>query len=141
MTRLSDIGVRIEETERSGGLGGGVGAILAELAASLERLAVDGATALIDLRSLPLSAADRSNLIEALGRGEVHATLDAQGVSTLRETAFAGVWWTEHRNRDGAVTAELLEVTLSPPILLADPQDVALAAAALRRRIGATGAT
>jgi hydrogenase-1 operon protein HyaF len=144
MTRLSDIAVRIEAAivpaaapEREGGLGGGVSAILAELAARLERLAANGDTALIDLRSLPMSPEDRMELLAALGQGEVTATLDAQGASRLRETAFAGIWWTEHRDRDGQVTSELLEVTLAPQILAAIPQDVARAAAALRKRLGA----
>jgi hydrogenase-1 operon protein HyaF len=143
MIRLGDIPVRIEGTapradspDRSAGLGGGVAAVLAELAARLERLAQSGETALIDLRSLPMSAADRAELLDALGQGEVTATLDAQGLSTLRETAFAGVWWTVHRNRDGAVTSELLEVGLTPQILAAHAGDITPAAAALRRRIG-----
>jgi hydrogenase-1 operon protein HyaF len=142
--RLSDIAVRIEDSvtlgtapEPPGGLGGGVAAILTELADGLERLAANGETALIDLRSLPMSPADREELLAVLGDGEVTATLDAQGVSTLRETAVAGLWWTLHRDQTGAVTAELLEVALAPQILAAHPQDVALAAVQLRRRIAA----
>jgi hydrogenase-1 operon protein HyaF len=145
--RLSEIGVRMEGSiapaaapERSGGLGGGVTAILAELAARLERLAANGDTALIDLRSLPMSPSDRSELLLALGQGEVTATLDAQGESTLRETAFAGIWWIVHRDRDGQVTSELLEVTSAPQILAAVPQDIACAAVALRKRLGAVAA-
>ncbi len=115
-------------------------AILAELAARLERLAANGDTALIDLRSLPMSPADRSELLAALGQGEVTATLDAQGASTLRETAFAGIWWIEHRDRDGQLTSELLEVTLAPQILAAIPEDIARAADALRQRLGASAA-
>jgi hypothetical protein len=84
-----------------------------------------------------MSPADRGELLEALGQGEVTATLDAQGVSTLRETGFAGIWWTVHRDRDGEVTSELLEVSLVPQILASSPDDISLAAAALRRRIGA----
>jgi hydrogenase-1 operon protein HyaF len=151
MTRLSDIGVRIEAAspvvpkpppgghgvERTAGLGGGVAAILAELAARLERLATHGDPALIDLRSLPMSPVDRIELFELLGQGEVTATLDAQGASTLRETAFAGIWWIDHRDREEKITAELLEVALVPKILATSPADVALAAAALRQRIGA----
>jgi hydrogenase-1 operon protein HyaF len=142
--RLSDIAIRIEDSvalatapERLGGLGGGVAAILTEVAAALEGLAANGETALIDLRSLPMSPADREELLAVLGQGEVTATLDAQGVSTLRETAVAGLWWTLHRDQTGNVTAELLEVAWVPQILAAHPQDVALAAAELRRRIGA----
>jgi hydrogenase-1 operon protein HyaF len=145
MIRLSDIPIRIEGTippaagpERSGGLGGGVAAILTELAARLERLAENGDGALLDLRSLPMSPADRDELLEALGSGEVTATLDAQGVSTLSETAFAGIWWTIHRDHDGKVTSELIEVGLVPQILAAHPDDISRAALALRRRIGAS---
>lgn len=151
MTRLSDIGVRIEAAspvvpkpppgghgvERTAGLGGGVAAILAELAARLERLATHGDPALIDLRSLPMSPADRIELLEVLGQGEVTAKLDAQGASTLRETAFAGIWWIEHRDREERITAELFDVTLVPKILATATEDVALAAAELRQRIGA----
>lgn len=143
--RLTDIAVRVEDgapiaaaTERNGGLGGGVTAILAEIAAGLERLTIAGNTALIDLRSLPLSPDDREELRLALGHGEVTATLEAQGISTLRETAVAGVWWTEHRDQEGALTAELLDIALTPPILAAHPSDVVMAAAALRRRLGTT---
>jgi hydrogenase-1 operon protein HyaF len=154
MTRLRDIAVRIEVAApaaaepphggpalQSGGLGGGVTAILAELAARLERLATCGDTALIDLRSLPMSPVDRIELREVLGQGEVTATLDAQGASTLRETAFAGVWWIEHRDRDGKITAELFDVNLVPKILGSTSEDVAIAAAALRQRIGAADST
>ena len=144
MSRLSEIAIRLEGAippaavpERRGGLGGGVAAILTELAARLESLSVNGTTALIDLRSLPMSATDRGELLEALGQGEVTATLDAQGTSTLRETAFSGIWWTVHRDRDNAITSELLEVSMVPQILAAHPDDISLAAAALRRRIGA----
>jgi hypothetical protein len=120
MSRLSEIPVRIEGTlpaaarvaartapdlppltshERSGGLGGGVAAILMELAIRLDRLAKQGESTVIDLRSLPMSTADRLELQESLGNGEVQATLNAEGPSTLRETQFAGIWWIEHRDR------------------------------------------
>ncbi len=142
--RLSEIAVRIEGAappaaapQRRGGLGGGVAAILTELAARLEQLAANGDTALIDLRSLPMSDADRSELLAVLGRGEVTATLDAQGESTLRETAFAGIWWVVHRDLDGAVTSELLEVCSVPQILTADPDEIAHAGVALRLRLAA----
>ncbi len=124
---------------RSGGLGTGVAAILAELAARLELLAAHGDRALIDLHSMPMSPADRIELQDALGQGEVRALLDAQGESTLYETAYAGVWWIVHRDREGEVTSELLEVTLTPRILAAHAQDLAPASAAPRLRIVAPG--
>lgn len=116
------------------GLGGGIGAILSELAALLERLAARDESAMIDLRSLPMNAADRVELQGALGNGEVLATLEAQGVSTLRETGVAGVWWVEHRDAQGALLAELLEVTRCPQILASAPDEIRRAAAALGAR-------
>jgi hydrogenase-1 operon protein HyaF len=157
MNRLSGIPVRVEGvlpaaartapeprsaagSERSGGLGGGVAAILMELATCLDRLAQHEESAVIDLRSLPMSPSDRLELQQALGSGEVEATLNAEGASTLRETQFAGIWWIEHRDRDGEVTAELLEVARFPQILGTVTDEIALAAAALRGQINGTSA-
>jgi hydrogenase-1 operon protein HyaF len=128
MSALSDIPVRVEGLVRTSatgpaapvppppGLGGGIAAILSELATLLERLAMQGESAMIDLSSLPMSDNDRIELQRVLGTGEVCATLDAQGLSTVRETGFAGVWWIDHRNASGEPLAELLEVGLCPQI-------------------------
>jgi hydrogenase-1 operon protein HyaF len=141
MSRLSEIPVRVDGLPQSAppdltpaGLGGGVAAILSELAALLERLAASDETAMIDLRSLPMSAADRILLQRALGDGEVHATLQAQGTSTARETGVAGVWWIEHRDAHDALLAELLEVARFPQILATAPDEIQQAAAALQAR-------
>jgi hydrogenase-1 operon protein HyaF len=101
----------------------------------LETLAGGGAPATIDLRSLPMSADDRSELERALGDGEVRATLDADGRSTLRETRVAGVWWVEHRDRHGELTAELLEVTRVPKILESALDEIAAGARGLSERL------
>lgn len=150
MTRLKDISVRVEPGAgiaphsagmvAAGGLGGGVPAILTELVTLLERLADLGTAAAIDLRSLPMSPQDRVELERALGHGEVQATVTAQGVSTIRETGISGIWWVEHRDPQGALIAELLEVTRVPQILAAAPDDIAAAAAALRAQITAIAA-
>jgi hydrogenase-1 operon protein HyaF len=141
MSRLSEIPVRVEGLPQSvdpsmtpAGLGGGIAAILSELAVLLERLAASDETAMIDLRSLPMSAADRILLQRALGDGEVHATLQAQGTSTARETGVAGVWWIEHRDAHDALLAELLEVARFPQILASAPDEIQQAAAALQAR-------
>ncbi|MGD0504632.1 MAG: hydrogenase expression/formation C-terminal domain-containing protein [Steroidobacteraceae bacterium] len=151
MTRLKDISVRVEPGAgiapitagmvAAGGLGGGVAAILAELVTLLERLADSGTAAAIDLRSLPMSPQDRVELERALGDGEVQATVTAHGVSAIRETGIAGIWWAEHRDPQGAPIAEFLEVTRVPQILAAAPDDIAAAAAALRAQITAIAAT
>ena len=70
LSRLSDIAIRIEgpalaggpapsaDSARSGGLGHGVSAILAELATLLEQLEESQTPTAIDLRSLPMSPQD-----------------------------------------------------------------------------------
>jgi len=151
LTRLKDISVRVEPANggispvaagaiATGGLGGGVAAILTELVTLLERLAESETPAAIDLRSLPMRPQDRVELERALGEGEVQATVTAQGVSTIRETRISGIWWVEHRDPQGEAIAELLEVTRVPQILAAAPDDIAAAAAALHAQITAIAA-
>ena len=147
MTRLTDIPIRIEgpalpgaALDAAGGLGGGVIAILVELAALLERFAEDHEPAVIDLRSLPMSPQDRADLQRALGRGEVQATVDADGLSTVRETGVAGIWWVEHRDDQGELTAESLEVTRIPDFLATAPDEIAAGGRALRQIAGAAAA-
>jgi hydrogenase-1 operon protein HyaF len=147
LTRLTAIPIRIEgapipggpaTTEGpspSGGLGNGVSAILAELATLLEQLAERQIPAAIDLRSLPMSPKDRDELQQLLGEGEIQATIHADGLSTLRETSFAGIWWVMHRDTQGELIAELLEVTYVPQILASASDEVAAAARALREHI------
>jgi hydrogenase-1 operon protein HyaF len=132
VSRLSDIAIRIEAPVRIGGLGGGVAAVLSELAGMLDNLVQGGEAATIDLRSLPMSPEDRSELQSALGQGEIRATLNAEGLSVLQETGVSGVWWIEHRNRDGDLIAELIEVTAFPQILGASIEEMTASASALR---------
>ena len=61
----------------------------------------------------------------------MQATVDAEGVSIIRETGISGVWWVEHRNRLGELIAELLEVTRVPEILARAADEIAAGA---RRR-------
>jgi hydrogenase-1 operon protein HyaF len=135
MSRLSQIAVRVELPVRHGGLGGGVAAVLSEVAGMLDSVARGGETATIDVRSLPMSPEDRIALHAALGDGEVQVTLNAEGVSTLQETGVSGVWWVEHRDRQGEVVAELIEVAPIPAILQASTEDMAASAAELRARL------
>lgn len=140
MSRLTHIPIRVEpaqtsSTARVGGLGGGVAAILSELVTLLERLAETDEPAMIDLRSLPMGPQDRLELQRALGDGEVKAAVDAQGLSTIRETGVSGVWWVEHRDNQGELVAEMIEVARVPLILASDSDEIASGARALRERI------
>jgi hydrogenase-1 operon protein HyaF len=135
VSRLSDIPIRIEPPPAVGGLGGGVTAILSELITLLDRLTGSQESAAIDLRSLPMSVDDLAQLRRALGEGEVRATLDAEGLSAIRETKVPGVWWVEHRDRHGAVIAELIEVTRMPQILMTAPDEIATGVSLLREQL------
>lgn len=134
-TRLAQIPVYIESPQArpvTGTIGGGVAAILTEIATLLDRVAATGEAAAIDLRSLPMSPADRTQLLEALGPGEVEVVLKADGDSSIRETGVQGVWWTEHRDRNGAVIAAFIEVARVPEILIVPAEDMLRGAERLR---------
>jgi hydrogenase-1 operon protein HyaF len=141
MSRLSDIPIRSESSARiersgeDGGLGGGVAAILSELATLLERLVAAESPGAIDLRSLPMSPMDRAVLQRVLGEGEVQATVTAQGLSRVRETRISGVWWVEHFDQQGEMVAELIDVSRVPVILTSAPDEIAASARALRAQL------
>jgi hydrogenase-1 operon protein HyaF len=146
MSRLTEIPIRIEPAARSeasalaGGLGGGVAAILSELVTLLERLVKGEAPGAIDLRSLPMSPLDRAELQRVLGDGEVQATVNAQGLSKMRETRVSGVWWVEHFDQQGELVAELIEVSRVPEILSSASDEIAAGARELRAQIAMAAA-
>ena len=113
-------------------------AVLAEVGRLLAALADSGATGAIDLRSLPLTAADRQQLEALLGRGEVRAELDLAGRSELWETAYPGAWWIRHLGVDGRVAAEVIAVCPVPDILATHPADIQAGARRLLRPPTAT---
>lgn len=106
------------------GLTGNAPPLLRELAEQLRCLLESGESSAIDLSALPLTPADLDWLREKLGSGEISVTLQASGESTLNETACPGVWWVTHRNEQGAVTAQFIEVAFVPELVKAHPQDV-----------------
>jgi hydrogenase-1 operon protein HyaF len=114
---------------------GNVQAILHEIEALLARLVTSGAGGSIDLQALPLAPADYAMLEDRLGTGEVQAVIEALGPTQLRETAVPGVWWVTHRNHDGQVTAELIEVCYLPEILRTDPRDAEAGLERLRAQL------
>ena len=105
-------------------LSGNAPVLLHEIAELTRKLLDSGESSAIDLRALPLTPADLDWLREALGQGQVAATLEAEGESTLSETICPGVWWVTHHNENGAVASEFIEVTFVPELLKAHPDDV-----------------
>lgn len=106
------------------GLTGNAPPLLRELLDMVRRLLEGGEASSIDLTALPLTPADLDWLREKLGQGEVSVTLDANGESSLVETQCPGVWWVTHKNPQGAVIAQFLEVAFVPELVKADPQSV-----------------
>lgn len=116
--------------------------LLREIAARLATLTASGLDDAIDLRSLPMSEADRDELEARLGQGEVSAVvtvagLDAAGTSEVWETAISGVWWVRHRGADGHVASEEIVVTRIPEILVTHPDDTRDGLARLKAQIEA----
>jgi hydrogenase-1 operon protein HyaF len=106
------------------GLSGNAPPLLRELAEQVKHLLASGEPSAIDLSALPLTPADLEWLHDKLGAGEISVTLQANGESTLNETACSGIWWVTHRNEQGAVTSQFIEVAFVPELVKAHPQDV-----------------
>ncbi|MFH1817943.1 MAG: hydrogenase expression/formation protein [Pseudomonadota bacterium] len=106
------------------GLTGNAPPLLRELLEMVRRLLETGEPSAIDLSALPLTPADLDWLRDKLGTGEIGVTLQANGESTLNETACPGVWWVTHHNEQGAVTSQFIEVAFVPDLVKAHPQDV-----------------
>ena len=105
--------------------------ILTEIRQLLDALSGKGTVGSIDLRSLPMTEADRIQLEELLGRGEVRVELDLAGASEVWETAYAGVWWIRHKGAGNKIACEEIAVTAIPEILITHPVDIEAAAARL----------
>ena len=106
--------------------------ILAEISQLLDDLSEQSQCASISLLGLPMTGADRLQLEELLGRGEVHAVLDLSGSSEVWETRYPGVWWIRHQGMDGKIACEEIAVTPIPDILMTHPDDIHAAAARLK---------
>ncbi len=114
---------------------GNINALLAEIAARLERLASNGEGGMIDLKSLPFAPGEYEQLRQALGRGEVSARLDAIGASEIIETRYSGVWWVTHYNVEGEIVADMIEIAWFPEILRSQQDDVHAGLANLTARL------
>jgi hydrogenase-1 operon protein HyaF len=103
---------------------GNIRALLAEIAARLEKLAGSGETGMIDLNSLPFAPGEYEQLRQTLAQGEVSARIEAIGPSEIIETRYPGVWWVTHYNVEGDIVADMIEITWLPEIIKSQPEDV-----------------
>jgi len=111
---------------------GNVMPLLNEIVHALDRLLAEDEPTVIDLASLPFAPGELDDLEQALGTGELTAELEALGKSLIRETAYPGVWWVEHRNTGGEVVGRYIEITRSPEILMSQDADIGAGRARLR---------
>ena len=114
---------------------GNVEPILNEIAHALDRLVAGAEPTVIDLARLPFSPGELEKLEEELGEGELNARLDSLGESIIRETAFPGVWWLEHRNAAGEIVGRFIEITYTPDILRSQDVDISIGRGVLREKI------
>jgi len=109
-------------------------ALLEELLSKLTALAEEGRSDSVDLRGLPLPPGALKALRTWLGQGEIQATVNALGTTTIQETAFPGLWWVSYAKAQGAPIGDMLEITYCPALLLVDRDAVQSSAVELRRR-------
>ena len=110
--------------------------ILNEIRHALDRLLASGETTVIDLGALPMGPQDEAELLAALGEGEVEATINAGGPSSVRETAYHGVWLLTHRNEAGETLSRFIEIAFVPELLMSQTEDIADSAAELAKKLG-----
>ena len=103
---------------------GNVRPILNEVMHAIDRLLETDEPTTIDLAGLPFGPGELEHLEATLGTGELAAKLDALGTSRIRETAYPGVWWLEHRNAFDEVVGRYLEITRTPAILSSQDADI-----------------
>jgi len=132
-TALDAIAVKIERAS------GNVPPLLHEIRHALALLLDHGESTCIDLKSMPLAPGEEERIVAALGSGEVHAEVDALGLSEIAETAFPGVWVVSHCDERGAIQARFIEVTQVPDVLRSQHSDIADGLARLTTRLTVDG--
>jgi hydrogenase-1 operon protein HyaF len=110
---------------------GNVRPLLSEVLHAVDRLLDTGEPTTIDLAGLPFGPGELEHLEATLGTGELAAELDALGKSRIRETAYPGVWWLEHRNAHDEIVGRYIEITRVPEILTSQDADIAAGRARL----------
>ncbi len=98
--------------------------LLHEIRHALARLLDDQQPTVIDLRSLPLAPGEEEKLLNTLGHGEVHASLNALGPTDIVETGYPGVWVVLHYNTDREVIGKFIEVCEIPELLRSQQDDI-----------------
>jgi hydrogenase-1 operon protein HyaF len=115
--------------------------LLHEIRHALAQLLEQGKETVIDLRGIPLAPGEEVAIEQALGEGEVRATLSALGPSEIRETSFPGVWLVTHYNNDNQIVGKFVEVAAVPALLMSQTEDMAAGLERLKARLLDTAAS
>ena len=110
--------------ERGDALTYNVKPLLHEIRHALATLLNDQESTVIDLRSLPLAPGEEEKLLNKLGHGEVHASLNALGPTEIVETGYPGVWVVLHYNTDRDVIGKFIEICEIPELLRSQQDDI-----------------
>jgi hydrogenase-1 operon protein HyaF len=94
-----------------------ISALLGQIEFALTKLRDAGEETTFDLRSLPIDQPGINQIESLLGRGELQATLEADGPTQIWETAVPAVWWVIHQNRSGGEICRFLQIALQPELL------------------------
>ncbi len=129
------IPLKVKSATKTSTIGGGVRALLHELLGHLEQLEQSGETAAIDLKSLPMAPDEFHDIKKTLGQGEIDITIELDGPTRIRETAYPGVWWIQHTSENGRILAEYIEIARFPDFLSAQPEHITDAVRHLRDRL------
>jgi len=111
-------------------------AVLAEIAAALERLADSGETWTIFSDKMALDEADREAIRDCLGQGSIRIRLEnTSEPAEWLESGISGVWYGVFYNQSGSPLVETIEVALFPQVAAVQREDLLQGAKALNRRM------
>lgn len=102
---------------------GNVAPLLHEIRHALQQWLDKGEEHAIDLRGIPMTAAEEQKLAEVLGEGELAARLSLVGISEVIETRFPAVWMITHYNEDNKIVGRYIEICQIPAILKSQQED------------------
>lgn len=111
-------------------------AVLAEIAAALERFAATGEGWTIYIDKMGLTPDDRQAIRDTLGQGGIRINLEnsAEPAEWL-ESGVSGVWYGVFYNRSRKPMLETIEISAFPMVAAAQTEDVGRGLADLRQRM------
>ena len=111
--------------------------ILHEIRHALERLLTSDEPTTIDLRALPMAPGEEAKIEAMLGTGEINVTLNALGVSSIIETAIAGVWLITHYNMEDEILGKFIEIARVPSLVSSPIEEIKSGLEQLTERLSA----